>query len=331
MRLVASPRNHPCRPRTSGHPTSASSHKQPTIYATGFGQTWSVGSAVIRRRSGVGLAIMAATTGVVSGPVLLEGDAALGAVVDALDSVADASVAAVFVAGAAGMGKTSVLELARPRAKLAGFRVASAVGSQMEIGLPFGLVGQAIAALSGSEVDDPVELQRLGGQPARLYRMFRWLTSVAADSPLVLALDDLHWADPDSLELIGFVCRRLAGCRILVLGCLRPEPDPAWMLARELIGAGQASMISLAPLSDHASRALLEQNLSRELDPDQSQQVVTGVSRGDCKAPIRRPRWRGVTRRGVAPLVEHDAAERYRCDSRDGGLDRRRAEPAGGS
>jgi DNA-binding CsgD family transcriptional regulator len=221
---------------------------------------------------------MDATTGVVSGPELVERDGALDAVVRALDSVADASGAAMVVVGSAGMGKTSVLELARRRATLAGFGVASAVGSHMEMGLPFGLVGQAIVALGGSGVDDPVELERLGGQPARLYRMFRWLTSVAADSPLLLALDDLHWADPDSLELIGFLCRRFAGCRILLLGGLRPEPDPAWALVRELIGSGHATMISLAPLSDHASRALLEGHVSRELDPQQIERAVVACA-----------------------------------------------------
>ena len=221
---------------------------------------------------------MDATAEVACGPWLVERDAAINAVVGALDVVAGGSGAALFVVGAAGMGKTSVLEVARRRAKLAGFGVASAVGSQMETGLPFGLVGQSIVALGGSEVDDPVELERLGGQPARLYRMFRWLTSVAAGNPLVLALDDLHWADPDSLELIGFICRRFVGCRILMLGCLRPQPDPAWTLARDLIGSGHASMISLAPLSEDGSRALLADNLSRELDREERERVVAACA-----------------------------------------------------
>jgi DNA-binding CsgD family transcriptional regulator len=213
-----------------------------------------------------------------SDPQLLERDRALGTIRGALEGVLEGPGATVFVAGAAGMGKTSVLEAGRRAAEQAGCRVASGVGSRMEMGLPFGLVGQAIAALGGSELDDPAELERLGGQLARLYRMFRWLTDVAADRPLLFALDDLHWADPDSLELLGFACRRLAGCRILVVGCLRPEPDPAWTLARELVGSGHASVISLAPLSAHASRALLEENMSRELDPDQSRHVVTACA-----------------------------------------------------
>lgn len=72
-----------------------------------------------------------------------------------------------------------------------------------------------------------------------------------------MCLDDLHWADVDSLELLGFVCRRLAGTRILVLGALRPEPDAASALAAELVACGHATAVALAPLSRNAAAALL--------------------------------------------------------------------------
>jgi DNA-binding CsgD family transcriptional regulator len=221
---------------------------------------------------------MDANIGAVSGPALLERDSPLDAIVRALAAVRESSGSALFVAAAAGMGKTAVLETGKYEAATSGFRVASAVGSRMEMGVPFGLVGQAIVALGGSEVDDPAELQRLGGQPARLYRMFRWLARVAAEKPLLLALDDLHWADPDSLELIGFIARRLADCHILVLGCLRPEPDPAWKLALELVGSGHATIVPLEPLSAGASRELLEQRAPAGLDAEQRDRVVSACA-----------------------------------------------------
>ncbi len=205
---------------------------------------------------------------------LLEREFALQAIASALGAVREGSGGVLFVAGPAGIGKTAVLGQGALGAQEAGYRIASAVGSPMESGLPFGLIGQAIVALGGSEVDDPAELQRLGGQPARLYRMFRWLTNVAAEVPLLLVLDDLHWADPDSLQLLGFLCRRLSGAPILVLGGLRPEPVLAWSLARELVGSGRAGMVSLVPLSEEASRALLERSVSDELDRDQRDGVV---------------------------------------------------------
>jgi predicted ATPase len=42
----------------------------------------------------------------------------------------------------------------------------------------------------------------------RFYVTLRWIRQAAADRPLLLALDDLHWADPDSLTFLQLLCRR---------------------------------------------------------------------------------------------------------------------------
>ncbi|HME03432.1 MAG TPA: AAA family ATPase, partial [Solirubrobacteraceae bacterium] len=118
--------------------------------------------------------------------------------------------------GRAGVGKTSLLREGKRAAREAGFSVGSAVGSPMESGLPFGLLGQAVVQLVGSTVDDSSELQPLGDPAAGLYRMFRCLTSAAAEAPLLLALDDLHWADPDSLTFLGFLARRITSPEVPV-------------------------------------------------------------------------------------------------------------------
>jgi ATP/maltotriose-dependent transcriptional regulator MalT len=192
-----------------------------------------------------------------SPPGLLERDGALEAINDALALATGGGGGALFVVGPAGIGKTSVLAAARALAAEAGYQVAAGVGSPMEKGLPYGLVGQAVVALGGSAVDEVTELARRDGQSARLYRTFRFFLEAAAEAPLALTLDDLHWADQDSLELLGFVCRRLAGSRVLVLGGLRPEPDPAWRLAEELTGSGHARLLALEPLSRESASSLL--------------------------------------------------------------------------
>ncbi|HVC86017.1 MAG TPA: AAA family ATPase [Gaiellaceae bacterium] len=199
------------------------------------------------------------------GDSLLERDGVGASIVAALRGVEAGNGAVVFLAGPAGIGKTSSLGWAERAARGAEFRVARATGTPMETGLPFGLLGQAIVALGGSVVEDVEELARLGGQSARFYRTLRWLSEVAATGPLLLALDDLHWADPDSLELIGFLCRRLAGSRILVVGTLRPEPDAASALAHELAASGHARLMTLEPLSRGASETLVERVVERPL------------------------------------------------------------------
>ena len=48
-----------------------------------------------------------------------------------------------------------------------------------------------------------------------------FLKNAARSQPLVLVLDDLHWADKPSLLLLQFLARQLQGCRLLVVGCYR--------------------------------------------------------------------------------------------------------------
>jgi ATP/maltotriose-dependent transcriptional regulator MalT len=73
----------------------------------------------------------------------------------------------------------------------------------------------------------------------------------------LLALDDLHWADPDSLALLSFVARRIAGLPVAVLVTLRPWPPAACELAHTLAHDGYATVEKLAPLSEGAAAALL--------------------------------------------------------------------------
>ncbi|MGH2874105.1 MAG: AAA family ATPase [Solirubrobacteraceae bacterium] len=202
--------------------------------------------------------------------MLLEREAALDAVAGVLRAEGGR---VLFLIGTAGIGKTSVLEVGRRAALREGLAIASAVGSPMETGLPFGLIGQAMVALGGSEVDDAIDLERLGGRSARVFRTFRRLARVATERRLLLTLDDLHWADPDSLELVGFLCRRLAGIRIVVLGCLRPEPGPASRLARELVGSGHAGLVALEPLSLEAAAQLLGRTVGRPVSPEEGERL----------------------------------------------------------
>jgi DNA-binding CsgD family transcriptional regulator/tetratricopeptide (TPR) repeat protein len=213
---------------------------------------------------------------------LLERDALLHAITGALAAAERGSGKVVLLAGPAGIGKTSLLTAGRRAAREAGFTGGTAVGSPTEVGLPFGLIGQAMVELGGSDVDDVVELQRLGDPSARLYRIFRWLCNLAGEAPLLLTLDDLHWADPDSLMLVGFLARRLSGIRIVVLGSLRPEPDGASALAGELLGGGHAQVLVVEPLSRNASIALLERAAPGALDRVESE----GVWRACAGTPL---------------------------------------------
>ncbi len=54
------------------------------------------------------------------------------------------------------------------------------------------------------------------------------LLAVAAEQPLLLVIEDLHWADPSTLELIDFIFSQVPTASMLLLMSARPEFQPAW-------------------------------------------------------------------------------------------------------
>lgn len=55
-----------------------------------------------------------------------------------------------------------------------------------------------------------------------------WPITLAADKPVVILLEDLHWADPTTLDLMGHMLVTLPASRILIIATARPEFDAPW-------------------------------------------------------------------------------------------------------
>jgi predicted ATPase len=73
--------------------------------------------------------------------------------------------------------------------------------------------------------EDRARLQGLAQgttQQRMLREMAEALEVIAADSPLVLFLEDLHWSDPSTLDLIATVARRSEPARLMIVGTYRP-------------------------------------------------------------------------------------------------------------
>jgi predicted ATPase len=120
----------------------------------------------------------------------------------------------VFVTGEVGIGKTALVEAFLD-----------------EIGRTNGLRigrGQCVAQYGAGEPYLPVfeALGRLGQAPATHGWMLRELAealdALAQDTPLVLLLEDLHWSDSSTIELLGMLARRRDASRLLILGTYRP-------------------------------------------------------------------------------------------------------------
>jgi DNA-binding SARP family transcriptional activator len=95
---------------------------------------------------------------------------------------------------------------------------------------------------------DPSDAWRLNEGVAQL------LTSVAAERPLAISFDDLHWFDEDSCTLLRFLVRRLEQAPVLWLGNLtlgELEPEaPAARLCRALRSKSQVDTLTLGPLTE---------------------------------------------------------------------------------
>ncbi|RZU31751.1 ATP-binding protein [Blastococcus saxobsidens] len=156
----------------------------------------------------------------------------------------------VFVGGEPGAGKSRLL--AEVATTLHRHGAAVLVGTcAAEFGPPYQPFGEALAALLGArtEAGHDERLSTLAGRgspedgdgPSHEYRRALYdaavdaFCDVAARQPLVLALEDLHWAGPSSLQLLAHLVERTADCPILVLGTHRTTaPDRSAGLVRAI-------------------------------------------------------------------------------------------------
>ena len=203
---------------------------------------------------------------------------------DAVARLADGPVCLELV-GEPGIGKTTMLVALGEIATAANARVVSGRGSEFEHDVEFGIFVDALDGLLGTrddrwsvnlDADIRDELAEIfpalraagaGRRPPGLaserfrgYRAVRALLErLAATRPLVLALDDVHWADRSSTELIGALLRRPPAAPVLMALAYRRHQAPQ-RLQRELAtasGEGTLERIDLGPLSRSDAVALL--------------------------------------------------------------------------
>ena len=110
--------------------------------------------------------------------------------------------------------------------------------------------------LGAADIDAPAP----PATPERLAAfMRRFIRLRSATEPVVLLLDDAHWIDRGSEEVIRELARAVAGTRTLLLANFRPDYQPPWS------GGSHIRQLSLSPLGEEASRELLHELLG--LDP----------------------------------------------------------------
>ena len=191
----------------------------------------------------------------------------------------------VFVAGEAGIGKTRLVAEAALAAH-ARASVLQARAYESEQSLPFSLWVDALRSAGASScLDtarrlDPIwrrELARLVPELAsrkeetyagssderrRFEAVLYFLLRLADQAPVVVVLEDLHWADEASVRLLAFIVRRIASARILIIATLREEDvEPGSRLRddfNELVLASLASTLELRGLSQSHTFELVQ-------------------------------------------------------------------------
>lgn len=148
----------------------------------------------------------------------------------------------LVIDGGAGIGKTSLLNAACEAAADAGNEVLRARGSELESGFAFGVVLQLFerrvaevqpdqlaalfvgAALAARPLVTGQAGEGLGDDTsfAVLHGLYWLAANLATSRPLVIAVDDAHWADPPSLRWLAYLAPRVEGLRLSLLVSLRP-------------------------------------------------------------------------------------------------------------
>src|SRR5947209_19796926 len=128
---------------------------------------------------------------------------------------------ALLVTGAAGIGKTSLLEAATTDARSRGYKVLEVTGLESEADLPYaGLhqllqpVLQSAGALPGPQKNALfTALGMRAGAPPELFLValgtLSLMAKVADERPLVVVADDFQWQDSATSSILSFVARRL--------------------------------------------------------------------------------------------------------------------------
>ena len=264
--------------------------------------------------------------GTFAGP-LLGRSAELSSIDAALDQLRERRPCALAIVGEPGIGKTRLLSELATRADVRGCIVLRGGASEFERELPFWIFVDAldayVHALPAERLADLDEGSRTelgwvlptmgtpnpspgarGDARLRTHSAVRaLLENLSREKPLVLLLDDVHWADSGSIELLGAILRRPPAAPVLIAVGLRPRQLPerlsavveratetGWLIRLQLSALSRDEAAELTGLHGAAATALFEEcegnpfylqqlaAAARASDPVHGRLLLAGVS-----------------------------------------------------
>ncbi|HEY4018406.1 MAG TPA: AAA family ATPase [Pseudonocardiaceae bacterium] len=199
--------------------------------------------------------------------------ASIGEFIDSIDS----GPAVLVLEGEPGIGKTTLLQAGVDQADQRGFQVLSCHPSAAEATLSFAALADLLADVTPTLLESLPEPQRQAidvvllrasvGSPVLDQRvigaaLLSVLERLAEQTPVLLAIDDLHWLDESSAAVIEFATRRLSS-RVAVLAAVRGEESDLATPMFRLPAPLRHQRLPVGPVSLGALHALLRARLGR--------------------------------------------------------------------
>jgi DNA-binding SARP family transcriptional activator/DNA-binding GntR family transcriptional regulator len=176
---------------------------------------------------------------------------------DALAAAERGEGSVIFMSGSAGIGKTRLAGELAERAR--------SRGTTVLVGRCVQLVGAGVPFLPVIEAFRPMgvaESLAAGGSRIEVFEeVLKAIERLSAEGPALLVLEDAHWADESTLDLLGFLAYSFRSLRIVKLVTHRSDEvrfgDPLQRMKASLVSAGLASSLDLGPLDRDAIESLL--------------------------------------------------------------------------
>jgi DNA-binding NarL/FixJ family response regulator len=252
---------------------------------------------------------------------LLERGGELARIHEAIAALVRGHGGVLVIEGAAGIGKSALVEVLCEHAAEQRLPTLTARGSELEREFGFGVVRQlletrVVRAGESERAELLAGAARLaapvlglgdgsvGDSFAALHGLYWLLANLAVSGPVVLAVDDLHWADEPSLRWLVYLCHRLEGLPVLVAASTRPPRPGQSSLLAELLAADGVEVLCPGSLSEPGIAQLICEGLGAQPDPA----FVSACARATGGNPfLLRELIFDLAAAGVAPVVAQAA------------------------
>jgi DNA-binding SARP family transcriptional activator len=156
-------------------------------------------------------------------PPLVGREAELALIADLLEDARGGRTRWALLTGPAGIGKSRLAEAAREHAETTGWSVATARCHDDADTPSHWVWRQLLRGLPGADPDDPVGGLQAADRFALCDAIERLLAGASSAAPLLLLIDDLQWADPDSLQVLRYLAVQLRAVPLAVVATIRDD------------------------------------------------------------------------------------------------------------